>query len=113
MTDPQGFFWPWRDWVAEGLVGTCYLKTTKNQGFRAVLSQARDWCEQHRVRISGLLDTKTYSSFHTPEDIAEGVRTVLDLGIPHVTIYGLAFTPLAPNPKEVPVERWLAARKMI
>jgi len=111
--DPKTFFWPWRDWVAEGLIDACYLKSTSNKGFQEVLSEAKTWCEQRGVRISGLLDTKTYSSFRTPEDIAQGVRTVLRAGITHVTIYGLAFTPLAPNPKEIPVEHWLAARNMI
>ena len=112
-TDTGRFFWPWRKWVKEKLVDTCYLKSSVPQGFYVRLVQGREWCETHGVRFASILDMKTYSEFPTPEAVANGVLTMLASGVVQVTIYGLAFTPLAPNPKEVPVDRWLNAREML
>jgi uncharacterized lipoprotein YddW (UPF0748 family) len=112
-TDSAKFFWPWRVWVEENFVDACYLKSPARQGFREALVEGRQWCEAHGVRFCGILDMKRYSAFLTPEAIADGVREMLASGVAQATIYGLAFTSLARNPAEAPVERWLAARKLL
>lgn len=113
VTDRARCFWPWREWVEEKLVNACYLKSSTAQGFHEALVEGRQWCQAHGVRFCGILDMKRYSEFLTPQAIADGVRVMLDSGVVQATIYGLAFTALARNPMEVPLERWLEARELL
>ena len=69
--------------------------------------------KRHGVWLVAMLGTENYSQFATPELVADGVRTAVTAGIDEITIYGLAFTSLAPNPEEAPLDRWLTARALL
>jgi len=90
-------------------------RTCNPEEVKSILSETKEICKINNpyCNFIGALDIKRYSGFKTLQLIINGIKDCLSGGLSQINIYGIAWTPLAYNPNEVPVEIWKEVKKEI
>ena len=105
--DDRHHFWPWEEWVKEGLMEAFYFRTKPHPSLIPSMQRAQTLCGEVGMPFIPCFDLKTQDDRDLDTDLLVAcLVTLMDAGMGRIGIYGLRFAPLAHNPLEVDVGLW-------